>query len=326
MMSRRLLVLLTIQTVLSILVLQGCSTFNAINPFYQKDNEDLNALTYGDDYRSQGSDYTAAGNKSDTARMSPSGESRFGSDNSSGNSSRAPASDESFYETKDKDGDAALDPTDDKVRQKIAVGRGLAASTYKRGDRATHADFLDDTPNDGSLWSNEQDANYFFSKDKVRGMGDIISVKLDDSMIKQVAEEIKKSLTPAEQQVEMALYLSNNPEAKEDKDIKAYRNVAAESLQNSDAQDVKDRMEKAVRWSQVDLTKNLGLTANEELRAEIVDRYQNGNYKIRAVKRVLYRGSSKLVSLVAVAPAADFDDKDLIASGKLYEYKIKVAH
>ena len=108
--------------------------------------------------------------------------------------------------------------------------------------------------------------------------------------------------------------------------MSAYRNVASEDLKTDEAGEVKNRMEKAVRWSQVDLAKVIGFNPNEELRAEIIDRYQNGNYKIRAVKRVLYRGSSKLVSMVGVAPAVDFDEKDLIASGKLYEYKIKVAH
>ena len=156
-------------------------------------------------------------------------------------------------------------------------------------------------------------------------MGDIISVKMEDALVKQFADEIKKRLTPAEQEVEMALYVKNSDAAKNDKDVEAYRNVASDDLKSSEAADVKQKMEKAVRWSQVDLTKAIGMTPNEELRAEIIDRYQNGNYKIRATKRILYRGSSKLVSLVAVAPANDFDEKDLINSGKLYEYKIKVA-
>ena len=72
-------------------------------------------------------------------------------------------------------------------------------------------------------------------------------------------------------------------------------------------------MEKAVRWSQVDLSKVVGLNPADELRAEIIDRYQNGNYKIRAVERVLYRGSSKTIVGVAIATSVDFDYKDLIS-------------
>ena len=301
----------------------GFTSCSTLNPFAQQKAEDLNALTYGSDTdngRPRDGSWSSR-DDSDTA---------FGTASSGIAPNRATASaantgndDKPSYYGGDKQ-----DPTDESVRQDIEKGRGYTSqnSNFARGNRATKVDFYDNTPNDGSLWANENDANYFFTKGKVRSTGDIISVKLEDSMIKQFAEEIKKSLTPAEQEVEMALYRKNAAAAKDDQDLKAYRNVSSDDLKTSDAEDVKNRMEKAVRWSQVDLAKDIGFTPNEELRAEIIDRYQNGNYKIRAVKRVLYRGSSKLVSMVGVAPATDFDDKDLIASGKLYEYKIRVAH
>jgi hypothetical protein len=56
-----------------------------------------------------------------------------------------------------------------------------------------------------------------------------------------------------------------------------------------------------------------------------MERFPNGNYKIKTTKKVLYRGSSKLVSMVAIAPSVDFDETDTIKSGKLYEYKVRVA-
>ena len=307
------------------LTLTACSTFNGINPFANNKPEDYNALTYGSDYENgrardgvwaSTQDDSRSTYRSVTDVTDPASRSIASTDHKK----------DSYYN------DDKQDPTDEKVRQQIearrngSVSAAQANANFVRGDRATRSDFYDNTPNDGSLWANENDANYFFTKGKVRTMGDIISVKLEDALIKQFAEEIKKSLTPAEQEVEMALYRKNEVGAKDDADLKAYRNIASEDLKSSEAEDVKNRMEKSVRWSQVDLTKVIGFAPNEELRAEIIDRYQNGNFKIRAVKRVLYRGSSKMVSLVAVAPTADFDDKDLITSGKLYEYKIRVAH
>lgn len=286
----------------------GCSTFN---PFKNNTPEDLNALTYGDQYQNDrsNSEWTT----------SPSANSKY-SDRSTASVSDDKSG--SYYKSEKDD---ALDPTDEATRQQIEVSRGLAVNNYHRGDRATKGDFYDRTSGDGSLWSNENDANYFFTKGKVRTGGDIISIKMEEPILRQLAEEVKKSLSPAEQEVEMALYRKNSDLAKDDKDLSAYRNIASEDLKTTEAEDVKARMEKSVRWSQVDLSTAIGITPNEELRAEIIDRYQNGNYKIRAVKRVLYRGSSKMMSLVAVAPAADFDEKDLINSGKLYEYKIRVA-
>ncbi|NDG83434.1 MAG: hypothetical protein EBX52_00160 [Proteobacteria bacterium] len=292
----------------------GCMS---VNPFRADRSTDYNSLTYGED--------------------SYSGSNRRGQWGNGGNVEvprasaedydfpvRGPAASRNQVREGGDQTEEALDPSEDSVRSRIEAKRGRGNASKSHGDRATRADFYDNAPSDGSLWANENDGNYFFTKGKVHAVGDIISVKLDDAIIKQFAEEIKKSLTPAEQEVEMALYLKNTDGAKNDQDLRAYRNVASDDL-GSEAEEVKSRMEKAVRWSQVDLSKVVGLTPQEELRAEIVDRYQNGNFKIRAVKRVLYRGSSKAISLVAVAPVGDFDDKDVINSGKLYEYKIRVA-
>jgi flagellar basal body L-ring protein FlgH len=294
------------------LILSACST---LNPFRNEKAVDYNALTYGDNA-------SESQNKHGLWGRNPGDEPRQ-SEPDQRSSMRNPASAEqsatSVYD------DEALDPSDETVRARIEARRGMTSSLKRKGERTTRSDFYDNAPNDGSLWANENDGNYFFTKGKVHAVGDIISVKLEDGMIKQVAEEIKKSLTPAEQEVEMALYLKNSDGAKGDQDLKAYRNVASEDLKSSEAEEVKSRMEKAVRWSQVDLSKVIAMAPAEELRAEIVDRYQNGNLKIRAVKRVLYRGSSKLVSLVGVAPVVDFDEKDVINSGKLYEYKLHVA-
>lgn len=281
----------------------GCSTVNSV--FSKNESEDYNKMTYGDQHPNWGATRTPVETPQDRA-ANPSEDRQVASISETGHSEE-------------------LDPTEDHVRGKIETERGAYVSHYARGDRATKADFMDMSPGDGSLWTGERDSNYFYSKVKMRAMGDIVSVKVEEEMVKHIGEEIKKTLTPAEQEVEMALYLKNSSAAKNDKDVQAYRNVAADDLKTSDAEEVKSRMEKAVRWSQVDVSKAIGLQPSEEFRAEIIDRYPNGNYKIRTVKRIMYRGSSKLISLVAVAPAADFDDSDIIKSGKLYEYKIRVA-
>ena len=290
-----------------VLSLVGCSSVKSL--FSGDQSTDYNELTYGKDYQT------------------PTAKGTWSNDDVQSGARNVASAKSSYYDEKDQAsaGTGKLDPTDDRVRQDIETGRGLAVANYNKGDRATRGDFLDSAPNDGSLWSNSNDANYFFTKGKIHSMGDIISVKVEDPMIKQMAEEIKKTLTPAEQEVEMALYTKNNAGAKDDKDLTAYRNVASEDLSSSEAEAVKAKMEKSVRWSQVDLASTIGVAPNEEIHAEVIDRYPNGNYKIRAIKRILYRGSSRMVSMVGVAPAADFDDKDVIASGKLYEYKLKVA-
>ncbi len=300
----------------TLLLASFLSACAGVNPFRTDRSTDYNAITYGDEPAGGSNRQGRWGGGNVEVPRAKADDYDF--------PVRGPAASQSNIANASESGDEAMDPSEDNVRSKIEAKRGRTGPSYVRGDRATRADFYDNAPSDGSLWANENDGNYFFTKGKVHSVGDIISVKLDDPLIRQFAEEIKKSLSPAEQEVEMALYLRNTDGAKNDQDLKAYRNVASDDL-NSEAGEVKARMEKAVRWSQVDLSKVIGLNPQEELRAEIVDRYQNGNFKIRAVKRILYRGSSKMISLVAVAPVSDFDEKDMINSGKLYEYKIRVA-
>lgn len=281
-------------------LLVGCSSISKV--FRSESKEDYNKLTYGD----ESSSWTSSRTTSEVAER--------------GMNSRTPSS------TQDVEGDQyVLDPTDENTRERIENSRNPDSSTSFYGTRAIKEDFQDRTPGDGSLWSGENDSNYFYTKTKVRARGDIVTVKLENDLIRNVAEEIKKTLTPAEQEVEMAIYSKNSPAAREDKDLQAYRNISSDDLKSEEAEGVKSKMEKAVRWSQIDLSPVIGMNPNEDIRAEIIDRFQNGNYKIRAVKRVMFRGSSKLVSMVAVAPSSDFEEGDLIKSGKLYEYKIRVA-
>ena len=57
---------------------------------------------------------------------------------------------------------------------------------------------------------------------------------------------------------------------------------------------------------------------------EIVERYSNGNYKVRATRRVPYRGTVRNMAMVGIVKNTEISDTDEIGSGKLYEYQIKV--
>ena len=75
---------------------------------------------------------------------------------------------------------------------------------YKNGSRATAADFIDDSQNEGSLWGSDGQTNYYFTKNKIRGPGDIVTVSLEPAMIKDITQEVKRTLTPRERDYEIA--------------------------------------------------------------------------------------------------------------------------
>jgi flagellar basal body L-ring protein FlgH len=57
---------------------------------------------------------------------------------------------------------------------------------------------------------------------------------------------------------------------------------------------------------------------------EIVERYPNGNYKIRGTRRIPYRTGYRMLSMVGIVKGSDISDDDSVVSGKLYEYRLEV--
>ena len=76
---------------------------------------------------------------------------------------------------------------------------------YKNGSRATRSDFVDDASNEGSLWASDGQTNYYFTKNKVRGVGDIVTVTAENDIIRDTIGEVTRSLSPREREVELTI-------------------------------------------------------------------------------------------------------------------------
>ncbi len=296
------------------LMLSACSSI-----FSKRDSDDYNVLTYGD---APGSNAPWGNNQRDSFQR--------GTFAKSDHNFETPYQRNLASEVEEE----AKDPTRPDVREGLEAERGIVSDSKRLGGRTTKKDLWDNKPADGSLWFGQNDVNFFFTKSKARNLGDIVSIKIQDNLIRQVADEMKRSLTPAEQKIEMALLLKGEAPGAiaAAKDGAAAASVAArgvasvtqEDLQDSAAEDELSKIQKAVKWSQVDLSKEISLKPDEEVRAEVIDRYPNGNFKLRATRSIFFRGRQKLVSIVGIAPATDFDDQDQIPSGKLYEYQVRL--
>lgn len=204
---------------------------------------------------------------------------------------------------------------------------------YKNGSRATRADFLDDATNEGSLWGSDGQTNYYFTKNKIRGVGDIVSVVIDAGMVKDLGSEVKRTLTESERYTE--LDLAQQRAATKNTPTPA---GAAPAAGGSDAVATSQAAPAAapasapsggilgpvVTDSDIDVSKSLDVKAGDTVMCEIAERYPNGNYKIRGTKRLPYKnGVARLVNLTAVVKGADIADDDSVASGKLYEYRLE---
>jgi flagellar basal body L-ring protein FlgH len=208
---------------------------------------------------------------------------------------------------------------------------------YKNGNRATRADFVDDAANEGSLWGSDGQTNYYFTKNKVRGIGDIVTVTVEPGMMKDVSSEVKRTLTPKERDYEvdlaqqrlraqaMGLPDPDAPKGAPGSDQVTTTQSAPQPNPSASPPPTPDVRQATP--ADIDVSRSLDIKAGDTMMAEIVERYPNGNYKIRGAKRVQYKGGPpRLISMVGVARGQDIGEDDVVSSGKLYEYRIEATH
>jgi flagellar L-ring protein precursor FlgH len=195
---------------------------------------------------------------------------------------------------------------------------------YKNGSRATSADFVDDSQSEGSLWASDGQTNYYFTKNKVHTVGDIITVKMENPFIQDVGSEIKRTLSSAERDSELqaaqnrmnasAAGAAGGAPGAQPQGGPAPASVGTPNGVTAASATDKD----------IDVTKSIDTKDGDPIMAEIVARYPNGNYKIQGTKKIMYKnGTPRLVTLLGVARGADIGEDDTIPSGKLYEYRIE---
>lgn len=208
---------------------------------------------------------------------------------------------------------------------------------YKNGNRASRADFIDESPNEGSLWASDGQTNYYFTKNKTRGVGDIVTLNIEDGLIRDMQLEMRRKLSPGE----MAREISNAQmriraklfagDASDPADLGKDRAPASKEGEGAGAGDAKkkpvvaaqDREIPVATEADIDLSKSVELKAGETMLAEILERYPNGAYKIRGTKKIPYKnGAPRLMTMVGVVRGSDISDEDVVASGKLYEYRL----
>ncbi len=228
---------------------------------------------------------------------------------------------------------------------------------YKNGARATRDDFVDHSQEEGSLWASSGQTNYYFTKNKVRNPGDIISLNIETELYKDIGIEVRNTLSPGEKAKEIETtqsqfrtkFMAELENAKKDTLASSASapekpNVAKEAAGDSQvaantepakapslpvvSPEELDRLVPRATMNDVDIYPSLEVKPGETMMGEIIERYPNGNIKVRAVKKIPYKkGNPRLVSVVGVVRSVDINDEtDVINSGKLYEYRVEVSH
>jgi hypothetical protein len=235
------------------------------------------------------------------------------------------------------DRNAMRRPTSDEDGQMPQLAqRPVLQKKYKNGNRATRSDFVDDGKGDGSLWNSDGQTNYFLTKNNIHSDGDLVSVITDEEILKDIAAELKRTMTPDEREAEMEIAQERNrrranglPEdpnaapGKDDKVASAQSAAARSPASGTEGEFKKEIDVPPVAWNDVDIRKSMEMKAGDPVMMEVLERYPNGNYKLRGLKRIRLHGQQKMVSVVAIAKHADISPEETIPAGKLYEYRIE---
>ncbi len=200
------------------------------------------------------------------------------------------------------------------------------------GQRTTREDFIDKVQSDGSLWAPTGQTNFFFTENRIKNPGDIISIQIEEPMVKDIGAEMKRTLNDREIDGELALAQERIraktlglPEPGSDKAAatQAAPRTPAAAAKKGEEKPKEIEIPEAT-YADIDVTKSMALKPGEAMMGEVVERYPNGNYKVRATKRVNYPTGPRLLTMYAVAKGPDVEKKETIPSGSLYEYRLQV--
>lgn len=228
-----------------------------------------------------------------------------------------------------------LQPGESTENGEITEAPPLQKRLYKSGNRATRADFVDDAQTEGSLWASNGQTNYYFTKNRIRSPADIISVSLEPEMIRDITLEIRRGLSDSEMNRELMLAqeriqrktlgAANDGKGGPGGGTPGGAQASPERSPAGEAAAPAVEGEIPIATTaDVDLAGSLELKEGDAMLAEIVERYPNGNYKIRGSKRVAYKnGQSRVVSLLGVVRGSDIAEDETVKSGKLYEYRLE---
>lgn len=197
------------------------------------------------------------------------------------------------------------------------------SSIYKKGERATRKDFRDEDQAEGSLWASHGQTNYYFTKNKIRAVGDLLTVTLEKDFVRDAQSEFIRSLNPPEREYELKIaqeQLKAEAIAKQQKPAAG----AKKAEEKTETEEIEEPDVRPANLSDIKAADIFELKEGEKVMAEVLERYPNGNYKVRGVKRVPYRGGFRNLTMIGIAKGSTVTDKDELTTGNLYEYRMEV--
>ncbi len=206
---------------------------------------------------------------------------------------------------------------------------------YHHGSRATRDDFMASISTDeGSLWASNGQVNYYLTKNKSHHFGDLIDLTIEAELYRDLVLAMKRNLTLKEKET---YFLQSQKKARDLISASAAQKKGLGSAHAVDpvatATPVPDGaapMSSLVSfkegWADMDLAPFLELKLGDVIKGIIIERFANGDCKIRCSKKIFLKyGSPRIIQIIGIIKSADLNDGgESLASGKLYEYQVDI--
>ncbi len=173
------------------------------------------------------------------------------------------------------------------------------SGTRAKRMRVTAADFMaDNNKNENSLWAEDGQSNYLFARNKLKAPGDLVTVTIEDGLRKDMVDSVKRILPPEYRDQDIRVPGLT-------KDAPADRTIAGGATPAAPAADA-------------------GESASDLLTAEVLERYPNGNVRLRGIKRVPFKRQVRNIEVVAIVKGADISESDVVKSSKFFDQHVEL--
>lgn len=196
------------------------------------------------------------------------------------------------------------------------------------GRRMTRADFIDKEAKENSLWDAQGQNNYLFSHNRRREAGDLVTVEIEKELRREIQYQLWMTLPPELRKVKRNLASTGED---------AVKNVASSSVQDPNAplnKQVKDaaaaasksQEEKAKDQAEEAAKANLATNGKDDdtVQMEVVESLGNGLVRMVGQKRVIYKGASRVIEVMALVNNKDIDDSNRLKSSAMLDMQTQV--
>lgn len=178
-----------------------------------------------------------------------------------------------------------------------------------KSGRVTKKDFYSESArNENSLWSEDGQNNYLFSQNKLKVPGDLLTVFIEDELRRDMVGEVKLLLPPEYRN--------------EDIEVPGLTKDKAAGPAGPGAAPAAPAAQAGANGQNGQAQKELD--PSDMMTAEVLERFPNGNLRIRGIKRIPFRTQTRNLEVLAIVKSSDIDEKDVVKSSRFFEHRVEM--